>query len=288
MSHQRRIKLRFVNAISKRKISMKSSHLAFIIFLALAFIIPWISWAYMAKTGFNLLLFYTGAFCSVGGIVAIAIEEGKAGLQTRLKAIRISAPISGWVIAILFPFVWMPLSYFLFGLLFTPSNTNPIVPENLSALFSTHILWLLSTGPLSEEFGWRGYLLPKLMKRFSFVSSNILLGFIWAIWHLPIMFQKWTSSPVSAGYFVVGVICFAFVIGLVFVLSHGNLLLCILFHWTINAAQEIMGGIFPGTDLSNQNVHLFSTAILAILTLLILLRYKQQLGMRLDERWKSR
>jgi len=42
-------------------------------------------------------------------------------------------------------------------------------------------------GPLGEEAGWRGYALPRLQSRFSPVVSSLLLGFLWANWHLPLI-----------------------------------------------------------------------------------------------------
>ena len=38
-----------------------------------------------------------------------------------------------------------------------------------------------------EEWGWRGYLLPKMAQRMSFLPTVLLTGFIWGIWHAPIV-----------------------------------------------------------------------------------------------------
>jgi len=40
---------------------------------------------------------------------------------------------------------------------------------------------------LGEEIGWRGFLVPELAKRFSFMSTAVLSGAIWALWHVPII-----------------------------------------------------------------------------------------------------
>jgi membrane protease YdiL (CAAX protease family) len=40
---------------------------------------------------------------------------------------------------------------------------------------------------LGEEIGWRGFLVPELAKRYSFAATAMLSGFIWAIWHYPIL-----------------------------------------------------------------------------------------------------
>lgn len=57
------------------------------------------------------------------------------------------------------------------------------------------LLISLISGPLNEEFGWRGYALDRLLARFGFLKGSIILGFIWAIWHLP-----WYFTPGQAQY----------------------------------------------------------------------------------------
>ena len=57
------------------------------------------------------------------------------------------------------------------------------------------LLISLISGPLNEEFGWRGYALDKLLVRFGFFGASAMLGFIWGIWHLP-----WYFTPGQAQY----------------------------------------------------------------------------------------
>lgn len=57
------------------------------------------------------------------------------------------------------------------------------------------LLLSLISGPLNEEFGWRGYALDRLLIKFGFMRGSLILGFIWAIWHLP-----WYFTPGQAQY----------------------------------------------------------------------------------------
>ena len=57
------------------------------------------------------------------------------------------------------------------------------------------LLLALISGPLNEEFGWRGYALDRLLLKFGFLKGSLILGFIWAIWHLP-----WYFTPGQAQY----------------------------------------------------------------------------------------
>ena len=49
-----------------------------------------------------------------------------------------------------------------------------------------------------EEIGWRGYALPRLAARFGFARGSILLGLIWACWHLPLFFIPGTDTSAAS------------------------------------------------------------------------------------------
>jgi len=90
--------------------------------------------------------------------------------------------------------------------------------------FSRTIFLLLTYGFLrallfafGEEVGWRGLLVPELMKFKSFTTTAILSGTIWAFWHYPILFFSDYNSGMPLLY---AGICFtAIVIGCSFTLT---------------------------------------------------------------------
>jgi len=53
---------------------------------------------------------------------------------------------------------------------------------------------LLVLGPLSEELGWRGYALDRLQTRWNALTSSLILGVIWSLWHLPLFYIVGTSQ----------------------------------------------------------------------------------------------
>ena len=61
-------------------------------------------------------------------------------------------------------------------------------------LFIPYLIFMILLGGGQEEFGWRGYALPLLENKFGIWSANIILGIIWAFWHIPLWFIKGTSQ----------------------------------------------------------------------------------------------
>ncbi|WP_329088570.1 MULTISPECIES: CPBP family intramembrane glutamic endopeptidase [unclassified Streptosporangium] len=56
---------------------------------------------------------------------------------------------------------------------------------------------MLVAGPLSEEPGWRGTAYPRLRASLSRFQAGLLLGVVWAVWHLPLFFVPGT---IQAGF----------------------------------------------------------------------------------------
>ena len=66
--------------------------------------------------------------------------------------------------------------------------------EMLAALVFTILLMVMAFG---EEYGWRGFLLPALAARYGQLRATIIVGLIWAMYHLPadILVNKGSANP---------------------------------------------------------------------------------------------
>ena len=58
-------------------------------------------------------------------------------------------------------------------------------------------------GPLFEEFGWRGFLQSQLQEVLPPWIAAIVVGIMWAAWHLPLFFVGWSSASPLVFAFIV-------------------------------------------------------------------------------------
>ena len=113
-------------------------------------------------------------------------------------------------------------------------------PTMISALFFTPI-----QGPMGEESGWRGYLLPAIEKEIGIVKGSLAVSLIWSFWHAPIWFLgTGYSGIVLIKYIIVFVICITslgFVIGICYHRCK-NLFIPIWIHFMLNFFSETFTG----------------------------------------------
>jgi membrane protease YdiL (CAAX protease family) len=55
---------------------------------------------------------------------------------------------------------------------------------------------------IGEEIGWRGFLVPELAKTHGFPATAALTGFIWALWHYPIILFADYKSDTPVWFYV--------------------------------------------------------------------------------------
>jgi uncharacterized protein len=114
-----------------------------------------------------------------------------------------------------------------------------------------------------EEIGWRGYALPRLAARFGFVRASVLLGIIWACWHLPIFFVPGIDMyGQSFPLWAIGVTALSVAITWLYVHTNQSLTLAMVMHSAINQTLEIV----PSAVANPVNPFAISPSLVAWLT----------------------
>jgi membrane protease YdiL (CAAX protease family) len=128
----------------------------------------------------------------IGVLVSLYTINGKDAVKKHLKSFL--SLNFGWKVWLAI-FLVLGLSNFiiwfvppLFGVERIPSNLPNIF------IFPLFLLYMTIFGGGQEEIGWRGYILPFLEKRYGLIFGSLILGTIWATWHIPLFFTPGTHQ----------------------------------------------------------------------------------------------
>ncbi len=134
------------------------------------------------------------------------------------------------------------------GLLVGASQINNFtMPAFVTAMIPLAVTFFIFA--FIEEVGWRGYLAPKVYSLNDQLLGHIVIGLIWASWHLPYLRELWAHT--SEGLltllprFILGTIVFAVVYGEIRIRTE-SVWPAVLMHWTGNTVANTLLAGFAG------------------------------------------
>ena len=167
---------------------------------------------------------------AIAAFVLVARFAGLPGLRRYLSRLLLWRVHWGWY---LFLLVGVPILFFA-GSALKGNLTSWTLPFTTWQATAVALGFMLVLGPI-EEFGWRGFAMPLLQRRFAPIWAGLVLGVIWGLWHLPAFFlsgvpqSAWSFTPFLIGSIAIGVI-----VTPLFNSSRGSILLPLLLHWQLN------------------------------------------------------
>ena len=122
---------------------------------------------------------------------------------------------------------------------------------------------------IGEEYGWRGFLLPRLMKRYNLFYSSIIVGLLWGFWHFP-AYLIGTGVPLDMNFmvFLIWVLLGTFFISWIYFYTK-NVFTSILAHIGANAAFNYLP-VLPEFTGSMTVFWIFLTYLSILLTICFL------------------
>ena len=222
------------------------------------FAVTWTSWFAAAALGGGTLaalsprpgvriLVYLGVFAPA--LVAVsftALRDGRAGVRALLGRLLLWRVGLRWYLFALLYMAGIKLTVALLYRVATGAWPHfGQVPWYL--LLAAAVISTVVGGQAGEEVGWRGYALPRLAERMGYARASILLGVIWAVWHLPLFLIGGTDTTgQSFPLYVLQLTALSVVFAWVYVRTNGSLLLTMLLHAAINNTKDIVSSIVPG------------------------------------------
>jgi membrane protease YdiL (CAAX protease family) len=149
-------------------------------------------------------------------------------------------------------------------------------PSYLLFYLGGFVLTLILGGPLLEDGGWRGFALPRMERLYGPLLASVILGVLWALWHLPeFLVPSWAASSGGGGIvgiimFTLTTITFSLVITWVFNNTRASLLLAILVHTSIDAFSGTLGAGSPARAVASSSASATATPARRILAAIAL------------------
>jgi uncharacterized protein len=232
---------------SSSKASVQRPLLGLIVFFLIAFMVPWTGWFVFNSSRTHspmfdsLAMFWLPAAVSLAGFVASFAENGAKGLTAFVRRVfNVRFKLWLWLAAALLPliaamltFVGHPQSLLTSG---HPAWGKLLVPLTFANLW---------TGPLAEEFGWRGYLLHRFRMRLSPIAAGLIIGPIWSFWHIPLFHDNVFAHVGSALPFVAILTAWSVVMALIVTRCFGSVLPSVVLHFFFNCQAPLIAALFP-------------------------------------------
>jgi len=225
------------------------------VYFALTYLVAWALWFGAAAIaggaeGASQFLFLPGTFAP--GIVAITLtawKEGANGVHALL------APLLKWEVAgkwYLFAVSYIAIIKLAAALLHraTRGEWPQFGETSIVLLLAATLASTLTFAQAGEEVGWRGYALPRMIPRFGLGPSSVLLGVIWAAWHLPLFVIPGTSTTgQSFPLYLAQVTALSVAFAWLWWRTGRSLFVLMFFHAAVNNLKDIVPSVAPGNAI---------------------------------------
>jgi uncharacterized protein len=188
---------------------------------------------------------------TLAAVVVLSLTTGKSGLKSLFRSmLRWRVGFRWWAIALLTPVVLTAIATVLNVALGAPTPTSEDIGRWTNVLPLALIILLVPLiGGAWEEPGWRGYALPRLLRERSALAASLVLGVLWALWHVPVFLvgdQHWSDL-------VLVVVVTVFLTWL-FLNALQSVLIAMAFHAMNNSVSgEYFSQMFDGDDSARQS-----------------------------------
>jgi len=229
----------------------------FLAFAGLTFAISWAFWvpqAMLARGVFEsaaLERFFHSNWNiapfgpTIAAVLVVLRKRGPAGLVEFLWSGLTARFRIRWLVISLFA---MPLLCWLAAYL--APGAVPQLGVSWRAIPAAFGTAFLVSGPLAQEFGWRGLAQPRLQSRLSGLGSAVVIGGTWATWQLPLHFMTAAEGPQYNAAFgalageIITLTLLSVLAGWVYNATRGSVLITMLFLTSHNLSAHVLFPVF--------------------------------------------
>jgi membrane protease YdiL (CAAX protease family) len=220
----------------------------------------------------GFLMTVIGAFGpAVGAFISLYTIEGKGSIKKYLKSfLSLNFGLKTWLAI----FLILGIASFISWIVpefFGEERLHPFSTNLL--LFFPALLFMTFFGGGQEELGWRGYIMPYLEKRFGLLAGSIILGIVWAVWHIPMWFVP-ESGQINVPFlgFLIMTIGYSFIYSWIIEASGKRLLSGLIVHGTGNVFSSVFPNIIPGNGWLQPRHWIYCSLVLIIGIIIVVIR----------------
>jgi CAAX protease family protein len=150
-----------------------------------------------------------------------------------------------------------------------PSTTGLVSIVSSPVALIVALLTFVYSGPITEEFGWRGFATRELLPRLGLVKLSLLIGTIWSVWHYPLFFLNGQYSIDNYLIYIpvrlVRSIGLTTIITFFYMETKGSVLSAMMIHLLANA----FAALFLPVELSATAIQAGLLVILAVVLVVV-------------------
>jgi len=217
------------------------------------------------------LMVVMGYMPTLGAVIVTRATQGKEGVRALFRKLLIVRVGIGWYVFAIFGLVGVyAAAIFIYNL--TGSPALPFLSDKLPPLLPLQLA--LAIVPMffvigivnGEELAWRGFAMPRLQSKYNALTSSLIMGSIWAVFHLPLFFTVTGSSQAdeSFGGFLISTIALSVLYTWMLNNTRGSVLLAYLFHAAANTWSQVVP-----IDHANAQVGWILNGLLVLLAVIV-------------------
>jgi membrane protease YdiL (CAAX protease family) len=194
-----------------------------------------------------LLPLFVGYGFVVASLIMTGVISGWAGIRALLRQFliwRAGLPWYGVVLlgAAAIDLAAIAIHVWLGGAMpdFTQPFARQIVGPSMNLWVALPLFFLIGVFSNGEEIGWRGYALPRLQARHGALIASLIIGVIWAFWHVPKFLTAGSAQDYSFWLYLLDTIAKSILFTWVYNNTKSSLLMVTLFHAAINTSAVFL------------------------------------------------
>jgi uncharacterized protein len=213
-------------------------------FLILAFALSWWPWPMTLMNKESVAMIPWGP--AIAAMLVSWLALGGAGVRQLIGRLgKWKVGLRWYAAAFGIPLVTWGVAVVVARVFFNSRMVATLTPVDLLIFPVSFFTTALIKGPLTEEIGWRGFALPRMLEALRPLRASLALGLIWFSWHLPLLITDPTRPALP---FALSVLAFSVILTWLHLATSGSLVIAVLFHAAVNTIASFVVPLFAPAD----------------------------------------